>query len=479
MLFLRIIFSSVLICLLQVSYAQPEKKTIIKLDNPSFEGPPNAGSIGRMYIPQWYDCGKFMFPKESAPDLQPGFFLVDLQAQDGDTYLGMVTRDNDSYESITQPLFKPLKAGTCYNFSLHLAVSSKYRSPARRSGILIEEAEANGAEVDSISHTDPILLRIWGSTNQCDRTQLLGETDKIVNKSWKKFDFRFEPKQNYRYIILEASYKKPALFTPNGHLLIDNLSEIVGMPCNLEPPLVDIIKPSKSASTKETKYLVQANLQHVYSKEDIRLSLNDKVFTDFKFDVASGDLSANIPLRSGNNKLQIKASNSEGEDSAISIVKRIKDQEIVAAVTPPKPDKITISKPSTEDDTTLEGVKKDDLKKNQKLEIKNISFKADSINVESVYEGALNKIATFLKSNNDVIIEIGGHTNNRCDDEVCNRLSESRAKSVMTYLVKNGVSENQLRSKGYGSTQPVASNNSSYGRRRNQRVEIKILEIKG
>jgi len=474
--YLRIFFLSSLMCLFLVSYAQPEKKTVIKLANPNFTGTPKPSAY---YISGWVDCGKTRFPKESAPDLQPGHFLVDLEPKEGSAYLGMVARDNETWESVTQLLSRPLVAGTCYNFSLHLAASEKYSSPARGSGIAVEEAQAQGIKIDSIQHTDPIVLRIWGGSSQCEMTQLLGETDPIKNREWKKFDFRFEPKSELRFIMLEAFYKTPSPFPQNGHILIDALSEIVGMPCSMEPPLVDMIRPGKSASTKEAKYLVKANLQNVYSREDVLLSLNDKVFTDFKFDVASGDLSANIPLRTGSNKLQIKASNSEGEDSATSLVKRIKEKEVVAAVTTPKPDKTIVSAPSTEDDTTLEGVKKTDLKKNQKLEIKNISFKADSVNVEAVYEGALNKIATFLTSNNDVIIEIGGHTNNRCDDEVCNRLSESRAKSVMEYLVRNGVNKNQLRSKGYGSTQPVASNNSSYGRRKNQRVEIKILEIEG
>jgi len=474
MFYVRLLCLAFIICFTQTSQAQQTKKTVIQLTNPSFEGRPNAGGRS-MYIAGWNDCGKFLFPGESAPDLQPGFFLVDLAAQDGDTYLGMVVRDNDTHESVTQPLYKPLKANSCYAFSLYLATSENYSSPARRSGIMVEEADAAGVRLDSISHTDPVILRIWGSVNQCNKAELLAETDKINNYSWEKFDFRFEPKEDYRYIILEAHYKPPVLFSPNGHLLIDNLSDIVEVPCNMEPPLVNISKPTKRANTKEEEYQVKASLENVFSKEDIVMSLNDKLFTDFKFDMSSGNLSANIPLRNGNNKVQIKASNSEGEDSEVRIVKRVVE-EVIAAVEP-KPDPNPANTPKPKENTTLEGVKKNDLKKDQKLEIKNISFKADSTNIQKSYEPTLNKIADFLTTHNDVIIEIGGHTNNSCDDIICNRLSEERAKSVMNYLINSGVAKSQLRSKGYGRTQPVASNNSSYGRRRNQRVEIKILDI--
>ncbi len=475
MFYVRLLCLATIICFTQTGQAQQAKKTVIQLTNPSFEGRPNAGGRS-MYIAGWNDCGKYRFPGESAPDLQPGFFLVDLEAHDGDSYLGMVARDNETWESVTQGLYKSLKAGSCYNFSLHLATSTQYSSPARRSGVMVEEAIANGEPLDSIAHTDPIVLRIWGGATQCAQTELLGETAPISNKSWKKFDFRLEPKQDLRYIMLEAFYKTPSLFPQNGHLLIDDLSDIVGIPCNMEPPLVSISKPSTKANTKEEAYQVKANLENVFSKEDIVMSLNDKQFTDFEFDMSTGNLTANIPLRNGNNKVQIKASNSEGEDSELRIVKR-EEEQVIAAVEPtPKPTvPTTTSKPK--EDNTLEGVRRNDLKKDQKLEIKNISFKADSTNIQKSYEPTLKKIADFLTANNDVIIEIGGHTNNSCDDIVCNRLSEERAKSVMNYLINSGVSKNQLRSKGYGRTQPIASNNSSYGRRRNQRVEIKILDI--
>jgi outer membrane protein OmpA-like peptidoglycan-associated protein len=171
-------------------------------------------------------------------------------------------------------------------------------------------------------------------------------------------------------------------------------------------------------------------------------------------------------LKNGNNKLEIKGRNSEGEDIETRIIKRAIDEpEVVAAITEP-----TITEPAPDptinEETTLEGVKKRDLKKNQKLEIKNVAFSEDSYAIGDAYKSTL-------------VIEIGGHTNNRCDEEFCLQLSENRAKAVMEYLISNDVDQNQLKSKGYGSLEPVASNNSFYGRKRNQRVEIKILDING
>ena len=50
---------------------------------------------------------------------------------------------------------------------------------------------------------------------------------------------------------------------------------------------------------------------------------------------------------------------------------------------------------------------------------------------------------------------------------------------MLDFLVQNGVAEYQLSAKGYGKQEPIASNNSTYGRRKNQRVEIKIIDLGG
>jgi len=79
--------------------------------------------------------------------------------------------------------------------------------------------------------------------------------------------------------------------------------------------------------------------------------------------------------------------------------------------------------------------------------------------------------------NDDVIIEIGGHTNGVPNDEYCDRLSSSRAKSVAEYLVNKGVNPTKVQFKGYGKKKPIADNKTKYGRDKNQRVEIKILSL--
>ena len=73
-------------------------------------------------------------------------------------------------------------------------------------------------------------------------------------------------------------------------------------------------------------------------------------------------------------------------------------------------------------------------------------------------------------------IEISGHTDNTGSAKLNNQLSQDRAQAVVNYLKAKGISANRMTAKGYGSTQPIASNGNSAGRQQNRRTEF---EIKG
>ncbi|MFD1144779.1 OmpA family protein [Larkinella insperata] len=88
----------------------------------------------------------------------------------------------------------------------------------------------------------------------------------------------------------------------------------------------------------------------------------------------------------------------------------------------------------------------------------------------------LNQLVALLKSRPDVRIEISGHTDNVGDPRLNLALSENRARVIMSYLVANGIAENRLRSKGYGQTQPIAANDTEENKRKNRRVEVRLLE---
>jgi outer membrane protein OmpA-like peptidoglycan-associated protein len=113
----------------------------------------------------------------------------------------------------------------------------------------------------------------------------------------------------------------------------------------------------------------------------------------------------------------------------------------------------------------------------QTIRLEKLYFDADSSTIQSASNAVLEEIYDFLSTNQNVIIEIGGHTNSLPEDEYCDRLSTARAKNVAEYLYNKGIPESQISYKGYGKRQPIASNATVDGRKKNQRVEIKITSM--
>ena len=110
------------------------------------------------------------------------------------------------------------------------------------------------------------------------------------------------------------------------------------------------------------------------------------------------------------------------------------------------------------------------------FEIKNLNFKTAKYNIEEKYFQELDNLKSLLVNENEIKIEIAGHTDNNGSELANQLLSENRAKSVKSYLVKNGIDKLRINCVGYGEKQPIANNNSKQGREKNRRIEIRILK---
>lgn len=119
------------------------------------------------------------------------------------------------------------------------------------------------------------------------------------------------------------------------------------------------------------------------------------------------------------------------------------------------------------------------IKEGQTIRIQKLKFAADDFAILEESEPSLDEIYDFMQKHPKVIIEIGGHTNRLPSTEYCNWLSSYRAESVREYLVGKGITEDRISAKGYGKTEPIDVSNTARGRKRNQRVEIKIISLEG
>jgi OmpA-OmpF porin, OOP family len=89
----------------------------------------------------------------------------------------------------------------------------------------------------------------------------------------------------------------------------------------------------------------------------------------------------------------------------------------------------------------------------------------------------LNRIVTLMNERKGMQVEITGHTCDIGEDNYNMGLSERRAKAVSKYLADKGVSSERISVKFFGETQPAVPNTNLENRRKNRRVEFKIVKL--
>ncbi|MEY4927272.1 MAG: hypothetical protein RI894_1708 [Bacteroidota bacterium] len=370
---------------------------VIPVKNASFEDFPQPSHVPNL----WHDCGML---GESPPDILPHpAFQVSTKPQQGNSYIGLVTRDNETYEGVSQKLGKALEKDHCYDFSIWAARSKNYVSVSKTSGNLENFNKA-------------IKFIIWGGNSDCDKRENLFESKAIDNTNWELIAMKLKPKGTYAYIFIEAYYVRK-MVPYNGNILLDNASAIVeDNTCN--KPLTKDSQPPPIAAVDQPRRPTRPKRQ------------------------PSGDLSV-----------------------------RVDSPRTVVVSDPPKETKIREARSFDKIDVAKVAV-------NDRFSMNSVLFEVDSYTIKEGSYEQLDKLADFLKNNNKIAVEIGGHTNGKADPVFAIELSTSRANAVADYLRGKGVDETQLKTKGYGRVYPVATNETKEGQKLNQRVEVKIIRIR-
>jgi OOP family OmpA-OmpF porin len=103
-----------------------------------------------------------------------------------------------------------------------------------------------------------------------------------------------------------------------------------------------------------------------------------------------------------------------------------------------------------------------------------ILFLSGTAIVSERSRGSVGRVAALLKSCATARVEVAGHTDNLGDPSTSLPLSQRRADAVTAQLVRLGVPAGRIISRGYGESEPIASNRTSAGRIANRRVEIRV-----
>ncbi|NNE27013.1 MAG: hypothetical protein HKN09_09240 [Saprospiraceae bacterium] len=165
----------------------------IPINNASFEG---------LHSDATMPYGWFSVDEGTTPDILPEIWGVYNEPMDGESFVGLITRQDGTNESIGQRLASPLKKNTCYTLGLGLAHSDTYTG-----------------------YNKPLYLRIWISNKHRQKQQLIFKSPLIESLDWQYFNFEFTPENEMQYIILEAFISEERPFY-KGNILIDNMSFI-------------------------------------------------------------------------------------------------------------------------------------------------------------------------------------------------------------------------------------------------------------
>jgi len=107
-----------------------------------------------------------------------------------------------------------------------------------------------------------------------------------------------------------------------------------------------------------------------------------------------------------------------------------------------------------------------------------ITFAFNSADVRYQFEPVIRNLAQTLGRHRGLAIDIVGHADAIGSDDYNQRLSERRAHSVGAALMDFGVDYDRIAASGRGEWEPIASNDSEWGRARNRRVEIHLKPMR-
>lgn len=172
----------------------------IYLDNPSFEDSPRDATMPT----GWESCGEY-----TTPDILPGenkwgkpIWDVIHKPTDGETYLGLITRVDNTSEHIGQKLSTPIKANQCYRFTLDLARSPYYAG-----------------------YNKPIVLEIWLGNALGKQEELLDKIE-VGHYEWQTYEIVAMIERDMKYISFKAHYVAVTKRAYRGNVLMDNISVI-------------------------------------------------------------------------------------------------------------------------------------------------------------------------------------------------------------------------------------------------------------
>lgn len=230
---------------------------------------------------------------------------------------------------------------------------------------------------------------------------------------------------------------------------------------NVKPGSYNLSVKDASGQEAKSEYIIKAPAPMVLDVVNLRSATNDRI----------SDGKGGIEIKGG--QAPFKYSWSSGETTSQAVKLPLGKGQIVVT----DQNGCTATSEFIIKEKVLPELTADRLASGEPIRMEKIQFEADSVNVNPEAFPSLNELYDFLYDNPTTIIEVAGHTNGLPADDYCDRISTERSQKVADYLIGKGIESRRVISKGYGKRKPVATNQTPEGRKRNQRVEVRLIKI--
>ncbi len=210
-----------------------------------------------------------------------------------------------------------------------------------------------------------------------------------------------------------------------------------------------------SQLSKEERWNVVAYIKNMQAE---KISKEYKISMDQAYQVVLGK--APMPTEAGEGEIESTTSDAAVDSAATEEGEENTDaNEGASAETP-----------------SLEEIAEKPLEAGTNIVLNNVLFESSSSKLKNSSYTELDKLVEILKKNPATKVEIVGHTDSQGSKRGNDRISKARADVVVKYLGSKGIDAKLLTAKGYGSSQPVASNDTAEGRAKNRRTEFKVIK---
>jgi len=187
------------------------------LMNPSFEDTSIPGITAERarheVVPSWSNWTEEKSPGKNSPSVHHNDDVtkyVHATARHGDSYLKLAVHKNKTWQSIGQELHEPLKAGMHYSLSLYASLDPEHAARTQVPG------------KRGVNQGKPAIIRIRGANKFGEPGRVLAQTDPIQTIDWKLYFLDLYPKENFRYLVIEAYHVPGMTNLYEARVLIDN-----------------------------------------------------------------------------------------------------------------------------------------------------------------------------------------------------------------------------------------------------------------